>query len=603
MYKEEELSKTYDSKIMRRLLIYAKPYWFSLSICVVLIALITITNLAQPYIIKIAIDDYIIGNSSADILYSNNSISGLTSLSIIFLFFIIARFVLSYVQVYLLNYISNKIIYNIRQELFSHLQNMSLSFFDKTPIGRLVTRVTNDTETLHEMYSGVLVNLFNDIFLLIGIILVMIHLDVKLALLSFIVIPIIVVSTLIFRIKARKVYRTIRLKIAKINSALNENLTGMKTIHVFKREKQQFKKYDTINKELLAADKQEIFIFSVFRPSMEIVRSLGIAIIIWYGGGQVLQGTMSFGILFAFIDYIKRFFKPINDMTEKVNILQSAMASSERIFALLDKRSAISSSSNPLNIQKLVGSIEFKNVWFAYNEDEWVLKDISFKINPSESVAFVGATGAGKSSIINLIGRLYDIQKGEILIDGVNIKSIPLKTLRKNIGVVLQDVFMFTGTIKDNIVLNNKSISSNQITSVTDHVNATAFINNLPHKFDEPVMERGVNFSTGQRQLIAFARALILEPSILILDEATSNIDTETEALIQDAIAKIIKGRTTIAVAHRLSTIQNCDKIIVLSNGRIKEVGNHQELLRNESTYYKLYQLQYRENSWKMGIL
>ncbi|MGV8148248.1 MAG: ABC transporter ATP-binding protein [Alkaliphilus sp.] len=603
MYKEEELSKTYDSKIMRRLLTYAKPYWFSLSICVVLIALITITNLAQPYIIKIAIDDYIIGNSSADILYSNNSISGLTSLSIIFLFFIIARFVLSYVQVYLLNYISNKIIYNIRQELFSHLQNMSLSFFDKTPIGRLVTRVTNDTETLHEMYSGVLVNLFNDIFLLIGIILVMIHLDVKLALLSFIVIPIIVVSTLIFRIKARKVYRTIRLKIAKINSALNENLTGMKTIHVFKREKQQFKKYDTINKELLAADKQEIFIFSVFRPSMEIVRSLGIAIIIWYGGGQVLQGTMSFGILFAFIDYIKRFFKPINDMTEKVNILQSAMASSERIFALLDKRSAISSSSNPLNIQKLVGSIEFKNVWFAYNEDEWVLKDISFKINPSESVAFVGATGAGKSSIINLIGRLYDIQKGEILIDGVNIKSIPLKTLRKNIGVVLQDVFMFTGTIKDNIVLNNKSISSNQITSVTDHVNATAFINNLPHKFDEPVMERGVNFSTGQRQLIAFARALILEPSILILDEATSNIDTETEALIQDAIAKIIKGRTTIAVAHRLSTIQNCDKIIVLSNGRIKEVGNHQELLRNESTYYKLYQLQYRENSWKMGIL
>ncbi len=284
-------------------------------------------------------------------------------------------------------------------------------------------------------------------------------------------------------------------------------------------------------------------------------------------------------------------------MTEKVNILQSAMASSERIFALLDKSPAIASPSNPKDIKKLAGSIEFKNVWFAYNENEWVLKDISFKINPSESIAFVGATGAGKSSIINLIGRLYDIQRGEILIDGINIKNIPLGTLRKNIGVVLQDVFMFTGTIKDNIILNNKSISSRQIESVANNVNATTFINNLPLKFDEPVMERGVNFSTGQRQLIAFARALILEPSILILDEATSNIDTETEGLIQDAIAKIIKGRTTIAVAHRLSTIQNCDKIIVLSNGKIKEVGNHQELLRNESAYYKLYQLQYKEQT------
>lgn len=596
MYKEEQLSKAYDSKIMMRLLVFAKPYWLSLSVCIILVFLITVTNLAQPYIIKLAIDNYIIGSSPTDVLF-NNSISGLTSLSIIFLFFIIARFVLSYIQVYLLNYVSNKIIYNIRQELFTHLQNMSLSFFDKNPIGRLVTRVTNDTETLHEMYSGVLVNLFNDIFLLIGIVIVMIHLDAKLALLSFIVIPIIIISTLIFRRKARKVYRIIRLKIAKLNSSLNENLTGMKSIHVFKREKQQFEKFDSISKELLAADKNEIFIFSIFRPSMEIVRSLGIAIIIWYGGGQALQGNMPFGVLFAFIDYIKRFFKPINDMTEKVNILQSAMASSERIFALLDKSPAITSPSNPQDIKKLAGSIEFKNVWFAYNENEWVLEDISFKINPSESIAFVGATGAGKSSIINLIGRLYDIQRGEILIDGINIKNIPLGTLRKNIGVVLQDVFMFTGTIKDNIILNNESISFKQIESVVAHVNATAFINSLPLKFDEPVMERGVNFSTGQRQLIAFARALILEPSILILDEATSNIDTETEGLIQDAISKIIKGRTTIAVAHRLSTIQNCDKIIVLSNGKIKEVGTHQELLRNGSIYYKLYQLQYKEQT------
>ena len=598
MYKEEKLSKAYDSKIMRRLLAYAKPYWLSLSICIILIALIAITNLAQPYIIKLAIDNYIIEPSSVNVLnFKDYSISGLTALSIFFLFIIIARFIFSYIQVYLLNYISNKIIYNIRQEVFSHLQNMSLSFFDRNPIGRLVTRVTNDTETLHEMYTGVLVNLFNDIFLLLGIIIVMIHLHAKLALLSFIVIPIVLITTLIFRSKARKIYRIIRVKIAKINSSLNENLTGMKTIHVFKREKQQFEKYDNINKELLAADKNEIFIFAIFRPSMEIIRSLGIAIIIWYGGGQVLQDSMCFGILFAFIDYIKRFFKPINDLTEKVNILQSAMASSERIFALLDKNPTITSPSNPQNALKLTGNIEFRNVWFAYNENDWVLKDISFNINPSESIAFVGATGAGKSTIINLIGRLYDIQKGEILIDGINIKKIPLGILRKNIGVVLQDVFMFTGTIKDNIILNNKSVSASQIEAVTNHVNATSFINKLPLRFDEPVMERGVNFSTGQRQLIAFARALILDPSILILDEATSNIDTETEMLIQDAIVKIIKGRTTIAVAHRLSTIQNCDKIIVLNKGRIKEVGNHQELLKNESIYYKLYQLQYKEDS------
>jgi len=329
---------------------------------------------------------------------------------------------------------------------------------------------------------------------------------------------------------------------------------------------------------------------------MEIIRSLGIALIIWYGGGQVVRESIQFGVLVAFIDYLKQFFQPINDLTEKYNILQSAMASSERIFALLDKTPDITTPENPKHIDNLDGAIEFKNVWFAYNNEDWVLKDISFKINAGESVAFVGATGAGKSSIINLISRFYDIQKGEILIDGINIKDIPLSTLRKNIGVVLQDVFMFTGTIKDNIVLSNHEISDEKMQEIAHYVNSHQFIEKLPKKYNEPVMERGATLSSGQRQLLAFARALATNPSILVLDEATSNIDTETEELIQDAVVKLIKGRTSIAIAHRLSTIQNCNKIMVLHKGYLREMGNHQELLEKEGIYYKLYQLQYKES-------
>lgn len=528
--------------------------------------------------------------------FKQEDIKGLSKIGIIFLVVIIFAFLLNYLQVYILNYTSQKIIFNIRQDVFSHIQKMSLSYFDKNPVGRLVTRVTNDTETLNEMYTSVLVSLFKDIFILIGIIVVMLRMDYKLALVSFTLIPLIVVASLVFRAKIRDVYRIGRIKLARINSSLNENITGMKTIHIFKKEDKKFREFDEINKDFLDTAKKEIRIYAIFRPTIEIIRALGIALLVWYGGGKVISGYMEFGVLYAFIDYLQRFFEPIMDLTEKYNILQSAMASSERIFMILDTDEDIKNPENPIPLTDLKGKIEFKNVWFAYEEENWVLRDVNFTINPGEKVAFVGATGAGKSSIINLITRFYDIQKGEILIDGINIKNYDKHELRKHIGIVLQDVFLFTGNIKDNIRLNNKNISDEKVKEIAEYVNANHFIEKLPNKYDEPVMERGSTLSAGERQLLAFARALAFNPDILILDEATSNIDTETEILIQDALSKLIEGRTTIAVAHRLSTIQHSDKIIVLNKGEIVEMGNHQELLEKEGLYYDLYRLQYKES-------
>ncbi len=529
-------------------------------------------------------------------LFRENDIKGINKVSIIFLIAIVLSFAFNYLQVIILNYTSQKIIFNIRQEIFSHIQNLSISYFDKNPIGRLVTRVTNDTETLNEMYTSVLVNLFKDIFILIGIVFVMIKMDLTLALVSFALVPIILIASVIFRKKIREVYRLSRAQLSKINSTLNENITGMRVIQIFKKENKISTQFDDINTDYLKTSKKEITLFAIFRPSIEVIRSLGIATIIYYGGGQVVSNVIEFGVLYAFIDYLQRFFEPILDLTEKYNILQSAMASSERIFTILDDNTVIENPAQPVKLDNMKGKIEFKNVWFAYEADNWVLKDVSFTINPGDTVAFVGATGAGKSSIMNLITRFYDIQRGEILIDGINIKNYDKFQLRKNIGVVLQDVFIFTGTIEDNIRLNNLQISDEKIIEVAKYVNADHFINKLPLKYKEPVMERGSTLSSGERQLLAFARTLAYNPKILILDEATSSIDTETELLIQDALEKLIHGRTTIAVAHRLSTIQHADKIIVLSKGVIKEFGTHQELLAKEGMYYDLYKLQYKED-------
>ncbi len=539
--------------------------------------------------LKLEKDDYL--------RFRKYDISGINNIAILFFLVILFTFIFNYLQTIILNYTSQKIIFNIREDIFNHVQSLSIGFFDKNPIGRLLTRVTNDTETLNEMYTSVLITLFKDLLMLVGIMFVMIKMDSKLALMSFALVPVIVIISLLFRTRIRTLYRRSRAQLAIINSSLNENITGIRTIQIFNKQNKVAKSFDKFNNDHLITQKKEIKTYAVFRPSIEIIRSIGIASLVYIGGGKVISSAIEFGVLYAFIDYLQKFFAPIIDLTEKYNILQSAMASSERIFNLLDNKDIIENSSELEVVERIKGRIEFKNVWFAYTGEDWVLKDINFVINPGEAIAFVGATGAGKSSIINLITRFYDIQKGEILLDGINIKNIDKFQLRKHIGVVLQDVFIFTGTIEDNIRLNNKNIDDDEVIEVAKYVNAHNFICKLPGKYKEPVMERGSTLSSGERQLLAFARTLAHDPKILILDEATSNIDTETELLIQDALEKLIEGRTTIAVAHRLSTIQHADNIIVLSNGRIVEMGNHQELLEKESLYYDLYRLQYSEEN------
>ena len=592
-HNDEIAGKSYDSHLMRRMLKYAKPYWHYLLISIVLMMLVTGLELLRPYLFKVTIDDYINGYkepitesipgvefnnkkyirlknlpledknrlenlplktiekkegkyylvdvskdgksetitlSKADYQkFRKQDIDGLTKIGVIFLLAIILAFIFNYLQVYILNYTSQKIIFNIRQDVFSHIQNLSISYFDKNPVGRLVTRVTNDTETLNEMYTSVLVSLFKDVFILAGIMIVMLKMNYKLALLSFSLIPFILLASIIFRKKIRVIYRLGRAQLARINSTLNENITGMKTIQIFKKEEKIFNEFNKINTDYLNTSEREVRTYAIFSPSIEIIRSLGLAFLIYFGGGQVVSGYIEFGVLYAFIDYLQKFFNPIRDLTEKYNILQSAMASSERIFAILDEDNQVKNPKTPVPIREIKGKIEFKNVWFAYEEENWVLKDVSFTIEPGEIVAFVGATGAGKTSIINLITRFYDIQKGEILIDGVNIKEYNKYELRKHIGVVLQDVFIFTGNIKDNIRLNNQNITDEEIVEIAKYVNAHHFIEKLPEQYDEPVMERGATLSSGERQLLAFARTLAFNPSILILDEATSNIDTETE--------------------------------------------------------------------------
>ncbi|MDF2522634.1 MAG: hypothetical protein K0R31_275 [Clostridiales bacterium] len=583
---EEEITgKAYDPNLMKRLLLYAKPYWKLFTLAFILLAGSTITDLAGPFLMKIAIDDYIIGtpNPRAVIL-----------LGFIYIGTVIAGFLLNYYQLYLLNHAGQSILYNLRQEIFSHLQKMPLSFFDKNPVGRLVTRVTNDTETLNDMYTNVLVTLIKDAFLIIGVILIMFKLNSILAIIVLAVIPFLIIITFVFRSQARYVYRRVRVTLARINSVFSENISGMKVIQIFNVERENFKKFQETNHDYFSAGMKEIIVFGIFRPAIEMLAFVVISAVIWYGGGRVIDGTLQFGVLFAFVNYVHLFFNPINDLAEKYNLLQTAMASSERIFMILDTPTEEDQGKLEFRPENIKGDIEFRNVWFAYKENEWVLKDVSFKVNAGSSLAIVGATGAGKTSIINLLNRFYEIQKGEILIDNINIKDIKKESLRKHIGVVLQDVFLFSGTIKDNIVLNEVSISDNDVKEVSHYVNADHFITNLPSGYNEEVKERGATFSSGQRQLLAFARALAFKPSILVLDEATANIDTETELLIQDALHKITSNRTTIVIAHRLSTIQHADNILVLHKGKIRETGTHHQLLAQKGMYYNLYNLQYK---------
>jgi ATP-binding cassette subfamily B protein len=586
-YKSEDevLGKAYDARLMRRLLGYIKPYKKYVVFAIILNAVVAALGPVRPYLTKVAIDKYIV----------KSNYDGLLLIAVLLFASLLLQSIIQYFLTYYTQLLGQKTIYDLRMQLFSHTQKLALKFFDKTPIGRIVTRTTNDVESLNQLFSSGIVMVFSDIFIIIWILLFMFFMDVKLSLVTLSVLPILFYGTFLFRKKVRESYRDVRMHLARLNSYMQEHVTGMSVVQIFRKEKSEEKRYAHINADHRDANIRSIFYYAVFYPGVEFLSSIAIGLIIWYGGGEVFQGVLTIGVLFAFIQYTEMFFRPIRDLSEKYNVMQTAMASSERIFKLLDNQTFVNNPAYPKSFEQVKGEIEFRNVWFAYQKEEYVLKNISFKIKPGESIAIVGHTGAGKTSIINILTRFYDIQKGSILVDGIDIRDIDKRDLRKHISTVLQDVFLFSGDIKSNISMANENISLVKLQQAARTVGADKFIESLPEKYNEVVKERGATLSVGQKQLISFARALAYDPRILILDEATSSIDTETELLIQRAIEKLLIGRTAIVIAHRLSTIQSSDKILVMHKGEIRETGNHQELLAKRGIYYKLYQLQYKD--------
>lgn len=520
-----------------------------------------------------------------------NDFKGILKAGILFLLLLFSGFFLNLADTWLLQKMGQQIVYKLREETFTHIHSLSLSFFNITPVGKLVTRVSNDTEAVNELFSTILVKLFKNVVKIIGYAVVMLSINVKMAGISFLLLPLVAILTFVFRHLSRKAYQITRNKITELNTFLSEHISGMKLIQIFAREKEKYSEFEGKSMELYRANFREIMTFAIFRPSIYLVSVIAMILVIRTGSLSVLNGSLSLGTLFVFITYISSFFEPIQELSEQLGTLQSSIASAEKIFSVLDVKPEIVSPADPAPVN-ILGEIEFRHVWFAYEEENYILKDVSFVIHPGEKAAFVGATGAGKSTILNLIGRYFDIQKGQILIDGIDIHEIDLDVLRGTIGQVQQDVFIFTGDIKSNISLNNEAISPDDVRRAAEIVNADPFIQKLPHGYDEPVTERGSTLSAGQRQLLSFARTLAYDPKILVLDEATANIDTETETLITQALARLMDGRTTIMVAHRLSTIQHADKIIVMHHGEIKESGTHQELLVKDGLYKKLYELQ-----------
>ena len=592
MHEEEVLGKAYDARLMRRLLRYLRPYRRHVALGILLSIVVSGMEAVRPYFTKIAVDVNI----------ANKDKEGLLVTALLFLGVMIVRGIVQYFNAYLTQWIGQRTIFDLRMEVFRHLQNLSLRFFDKNPIGRLITRVTNDVEVLNDMFSSGIVMVFSDVFTIIGILYFMFNMNWELALVSLSVLPFLFYGTFLFRRKAREAYREVRSQVARINAFMQEHITGMVVNQLFNREKKSYDKFASVNAAHRDANIKSIFYYALFYPGIDLIGAVAVGLIIWYAGLNALDGTITLGTVMAFLQFNEMFWRPIRDLSEKYNILQTAMASSERIFQLLDDKSVLSVHPSPVPLGKVRGNVEFRNVRFAYNtpmdgerDPEWVLKDISFAIKPGQTVAIVGHTGAGKTSIINLLSRFYEIQKGEILIDGVNIQHVRPEELRKHIAVVLQDVFLFSGDIKGNIHLGNQSISLDRVKAAARIVGAHRFIEALPGGYDAEVKERGATLSVGQKQLISFARALAHDPAILVLDEATSSVDTETELLIQSAIRKLLSGRTSIVIAHRLSTIQRADKIIVLHKGEIREMGTHQELLGLNGIYKRLYELQYKD--------
>lgn len=582
---EKDVEKSFDLKILKKLSAFTMPYMKYLILCAVLLLMVTSVDLIKPYLIKVVIDDYIPNQNKAAII----------KLGLIYLGLVLGGFAVTYVQMMLLNWVSQKLVFDMRAHLFDHLLKLPLSFFDKNPVGRLVTRVTNDMKNISDMYTDVLINLLNDVLLLLGTLIIMLSMNWKLTIVALSTVPLVLLSAYWFRIKAREAHREVKAKIARINAVLSENINGMRMIQLFNRETEVYDEFTEVNEDHLKSSMKEIQVFGIFRPSMNLLYTLALTLLIWFASGRVLKGTIEIGVLFAFINYTDQFFKPIFDLSEKFNILQSAMASSERVFMLLEENEHEDPGSETLEKTSVKGEIVFKDVSFEYLQGEPVLKGINLEIKAGETVAIVGATGSGKTTIISLLSGLYPVTKGDILIDQHSVKTLKKQDLRQLIGVVLQDVFLFAGPLKDNISLGNKAITEEDIKKTAEYVNASGFIEQLPHQYEEMIYERGTTLSTGQRQLLSFARALAYDPKILILDEATSSIDTETEHLIQDAISKLTKNRTTIIIAHRLSTIKDADKIVVLHKGEIREMGSHDELIGKGGLYYDLYRLQYQE--------
>jgi ATP-binding cassette subfamily B multidrug efflux pump len=635
---EEILGKAYDSRLMARLLKYLRPYKWQVAIALISIILKSFADVLGPYLTKVAIDRYLApakGSSSGFWNWlSPHASTGIAQIAGIYVGLLIFSFLLEFLQTYFMQWSGQKVMFDLRRQIFRHLQRLHVAFFDKNPVGRLVTPVTTDVDALNEMFTSGVVSIFEDLFVLFGILGVMLCMNWKLALITFAVLPFIVYSTKIFRDRVRDSYRRIRVAIARINSYLQEHISGMVVLQLFNRERKAYNRFSEINRDHMDAYKDAIMAYSVYYPVVEILSAIAIGCVIWFGGGDVMRNVRvssvavsfnwktliafrlvptvaSLGVLVAFIQYALRFFRPIMDFSEKYNILQSAMAASERIFKLLDTPVHVVS---PAVTRRPEGSgrIEFDHVWFAYHDEvhhevedgqapDWVLRDVSFAIEPGETVAIVGHTGAGKTTLISLLLRFYDVQKGAVRIDGVDVKEMDLVDLRSRFGVVLQDPFLFSGTIGGNIRLGTKRIRDEDVEQAAEDVNLADFIRALPKGFDEEVRERGSTLSTGQKQLISFARALAHEPKILILDEATSSVDTETEFRVRDALSRMVEGRTSVIIAHRLSTVQRADKIIVMHKGQVREMGTHQQLLAQRGIYFKLYQLQYKDQEIAAG--
>ena len=585
---DDILGKAYDARLMRRLLEYLRPYWRQVAIALVTIVVGGIASLMQPYLIKVAIDRFIAARRMA----------GLDSLAALYLAVLVVSFAAEYVQTWTMQLTGQRIMFDLRMAIYRHLQRLDLRYYDRHPVGRLMTRVTSDVDVLNDLFTAGVVTVFGDVFTLVGIMAIMLWMNWRLALVAFSVLPIIFLVTQWFRRNVRDSYRVVRGWIARINAFLQENITGMSTVQLFRREALNFARFDEIDRKHRDANIESIFYYAVFYPAIEAVATLASALIIWYGGGGVMSRTLTLGALVAFLQYSQRFFRPISDMSEKFNVLQAAMASSERIFKLLDEPVAIESPALPARRPAPAqGHIVFDGVWFTYNEgsdETWVLKGISFDVRPGERVGIVGATGSGKTTLINLLLRFYDVKRGRITIDGVDIRRLDLADVRGLFSLVLQDVHLFSGTIADNIRLGHPAIDDERVRRAAGAVHAEPFIERLPDGYASAVAERGSTLSVGQKQLLSFARALAFDPRVLILDEATSSVDTETELIIRDALRVLMAGRTTIAIAHRLSTIQDMDKILVLHKGQLRESGTHQELLAHRGIYFKLFELQYK---------